>query len=68
MTFNEHFQRQVDSANCEGLPQDIRDGVLSDFDTMSQLGIDNDDDQNRFFLVRNHVPEIAHLIFKVKTQ
>ena len=66
MTFNEHFQRQVDSANCECLPQDIRDGVLSDFDTMSQLGIDNDEDQNRFFLVRNHVPEIAHLIFKVK--
>lgn len=66
MTFNEHFQRQVDSANCECLPQDIRDGVLSDFDTMSQLGIDNNDDQNRFFLVINHVPEIAHLIFKVK--
>jgi hypothetical protein len=66
MTFNEHFQRQVDSANCECLPQDIRDGVLSDFDTMSGLGIDNNDDQNRFFLVRNHVPEIAHLIFKVK--
>jgi hypothetical protein len=66
MTFNEHFQRQVDSANCECLPEDLRNGVLSDFDTMSQLGIDNDEDQNRFFLVRNHVPEIAHLIFKVK--
>jgi len=66
MTFNEHFQRQVDSANCECLPEDIRDGVMSDFKTMSQLGIDNDDDQNRFFLVRNHVPEIVHSVFKLK--
>lgn len=66
MTFNEHFKRQVDSANCEFLPNDIKDGVISDFKVMSQLGIDNDDDQNRFFLVRNHVPEIVHSIFKLK--
>ncbi|MCK9567723.1 hypothetical protein M0R72_02085 [Candidatus Pacearchaeota archaeon] len=66
MTFNEHFQHQVDSANCEFLPDDIKDGVMSDFRVMSQLGIDNDGDQNRFFLVRNHVPEIVHSIFKLK--
>jgi len=66
MTFNEHFQRQVDSANCELLPLDVLDGVRADFKAMSQLGIDNDDDQNRFFLVRNHVPEIVHSIFKIK--
>ena len=66
MTFNEHFQRQVDSANCEYLPADVRDGVFEDFKAMSQLGIDNDQDQNIFFLVRNHVPEIVHSIFKIK--
>lgn len=63
---NKHFQRQFDSANCSLLPADIRDEVRSDFEVMSHLGIDNDEDQNKFFLIRNHVPEIVHLIFNGK--
>lgn len=63
---NKHFQRQFDSANCSLLPADIRDGVRSDFEVMSHLGIENDEDQNKFFLIRNHVPEIVHLIFNGK--
>lgn len=66
MTFNEHFKRQIDSSNCKDLPEDILDDVKSDYKAMSQLGIDNDDDQNKFFLVRNHVPEIANSVFKIK--
>ena len=66
MTFNEHFQRQVDSANCELLPEEIKGGVISDFEAMTQLGIDNDNDQNIYFFVRNYVPEIALSIFKTK--
>lgn len=66
MIFNKHLQRQVDSANCEFLPEDILDGVHLDFKSMAQLGIDNDKDQNIYFLVRNHVPEIVYSIFKRK--
>jgi hypothetical protein len=61
MTFNEH-----DSANCEFLPDDVRDGVLADFKAMSQIGIENDEDQNRFFLVINQVPEIVRDVFHIK--
>jgi len=64
MTFNEHFQRQVDSANCALLPADVRDGVLSDFAAMSSLDINNDEDQNKYFLVSNYVPELSRSIFK----
>ncbi len=63
---NKHFKRQFDSANCSLLPEGVKNDVLSDFEMMSHLGIDNDEDQNRFFLVRNHVPEVLHLIFNSK--
>jgi hypothetical protein len=63
---NEHFKRQYDSANCALLPADVKDAVRADFEVMSHIGIDNDDDQNKFFLVRNHVPEVIHLIFNSK--
>lgn len=63
---NNHLKSQLDSNNCSLLPADVRDGVLADFEIMSHLGIDNDEDQNKFFLVRNHVPEVLNLIFKTK--
>jgi hypothetical protein len=63
---NEHFRRQYDSANCALLPADVKDAVRDDFEVMSHLGIDNDEDQNKFFLIRNHVPEVVHLIFNSK--
>ena len=63
MNLNKHFQRQLDSNNCSILPEDIKDSVLGDFQMMSSLGIDTDDEQNRFFIIRNNVPEIIHLVF-----
>lgn len=63
---NDHLQRQISSQVCEMLPPEVRDDVLADYQIMSHLGIDNDEDQNRFFLVRNHVPEIIHLVFNGK--
>lgn len=66
MTFNDHFQRQIDSANCTLLPADVRDGVLSDFQTMSGLDINSDEDQNQYFLVSNYVPELSRSVFKIK--
>ena len=63
MNLNKHFQRQWDSNNCCILPEDIKNSVLGDFQAMSGLGIDNDDEQNRFFILRNNVPEIIHLVF-----
>lgn len=65
MKMTSHLKSQFDSANCALLPNDVKDGVLADYQIMSHLGIDNDEDQNRFFMVLNHVPEIAHLIFNV---
>lgn len=66
MSLNKHFQNQLDSSNCEFLPEDIKNNVLSDFHTMSQLDIDNNADQNQFFMVRNHVQEIVNLVFNRK--
>lgn len=66
MQLNKYFQNQVDSNNCQFLPEDLKGRVLSDFNIMSMLGIDNDADQNKFFIIRNHVPEIANNIFKLK--
>ncbi len=63
---NDHLKNQLDSNNCSLLPEDVMDGVCADFEIMSHLGIDNDEDQNKFFLVRNHVPEVLNLIFKTK--
>lgn len=63
---NDHLKKQLDSNNCTFLPKDVKDGVLADFEIMSHLGINNDEDQNKFFMVRNHVPEILNLIFKIK--
>jgi hypothetical protein len=63
---NNHLKLQLDSNNCELLPNDVRGGVFADFEIMSHLGIDNDEDQNKFFLIRNHVPEILNLIFKTR--
>ena len=63
---NSYFQNQLDSSNCELLPQDIKDGVQADFIEMSYLGIDNEDDQGKFFLVQKHVPEICKSVFNVK--
>jgi len=60
---NDHFRKQFDSSNCQYLPDDIKDDVLSDFKVMSQMGVDNDEDQNKFFVIRNHVPEIIHSMF-----
>ena len=54
----------MDSANCEYLPDDIKEDVESDFEAMSYLGIDNDEDQNKYFMIRNHVPEIIFSVFK----
>ena len=66
LRLNKHFKRQFDSNNCALLPQEMKDDVLADFQIMSQLGIENDEDQNKYFLIRNHVPEILHLIFNSK--
>ncbi len=63
---NNHLKKQLDSNNCAFLPKDVMDGVNADFEIMSHLGIDNDEDQNKFFLVCNHVPEVLNLIFKTK--
>jgi hypothetical protein len=63
---NDHLKKQLDSNNCTFLPKDVKDGVLADFEIMSHLGIDNDENQNKFFMIRNHVPEILNLIFKIK--
>lgn len=65
-TMNDHLKSQFDSSNCSLLPQDVRDGVLADFEIMSHLGIDNDEDQGKFFLIRNHVPEVLNSMFKTK--
>lgn len=66
MIMNDHLKKQLDSNNCTFLPKNVKDGVLADFEIMSHLGIDNNEDQNKFFMVRNHVPEILNLIFKTK--
>ena len=63
---NKHFKSQFDSANCEFLPEDVRTSVNSDFELMSSVGIDNNKDQNRFFVIRNAVPEIIQKIFHSK--
>lgn len=66
MKLNDHFQRQFSSSIFNELPQEVKDDVLADYKIMSHLGIDNDEDQNRFFMVRNHVPEIIKLVFNGK--
>lgn len=63
---NNYLKNQIDSSNCTLLPDEIRSGVLSDYNTMSQIGIDNDEDQNKFFLVINSIPYIAKYIFNIQ--
>lgn len=58
MKFNTYFQKQFDSNNCELLPENIKKDILSDFENMSDLDIENEEDQRKFFLVRNLVPQI----------
>jgi len=63
---NKHFKKQFDSSNCSLLPKNIADSVRSDFEIMSSIGIDNDEDQNVFFHIRHHVPDIIRLVFNGK--
>ena len=66
MNLNKHFSKQFDSSNCSLLPNDLKESVKSDYELMSSLGIDNDADQNIFFLLKNHVPEILRNIFRAR--
>lgn len=66
MNLNNYLKTQIDSNNCAFLPKNVKDSVISDFEVMSHLGIDNDDDQYKFFLLLNNIPEILHLIFKIR--
>lgn len=62
---NKYFQNKLDNQNCGFLPEDLKEKVSDDFSAMSTLGIDNIEDQNRFLLIKRHVPEIS-LNFFVK--
>lgn len=62
---NEHLQKQLDSNYCSLLPDDVKKELESDYMTMSSIGIDNDEEQNKFLMVLNHIPEIAKSIFDI---
>jgi hypothetical protein len=60
---NKHFKKQLESSNNKFLPNSLLEQIVSEFLIMSYLNIDNDEDQNKFFLIRKHVPEIIFMIF-----
>lgn len=60
---NKHLQTQLDSSYCSLLPDDVKQDLESEYITMSSIGIDNNEDQNKFFMILNHVPQIAKSIF-----
>lgn len=61
---NNHLIKQIKSNNFSILPEEMQKEILFDFDIMNSLGIDNDKDQNIYFIVSNHVPELVFGIFK----
>jgi len=65
MKINQYFQKKLDNQNCGVLPDDLKEKISDDFSIMSLLGIDNIEDQNKFLLIKHHVPEIS-LNFFVK--
>lgn len=65
MMINKHLQNQLDSSYCSLLPDDIKKDLESEYLTMSSVGVENNEDQNKFLLILNHIPEIAKSIFDI---
>lgn len=63
MSHNNFLKNKFDSNNCSFLPDDIRQNIGRDFDIMSSIGVENEDDLNRFFLLKMHVPFICRDVF-----
>jgi len=62
---SKHLQNQLDSSYCDLLPDNIKKDLESEYMTMSSVGVDNDEDQNKFFMILNHVPQVAKSIFDI---
>lgn len=50
----------------DNLPNNIKDLISSDLDIMNKLGIDNEEDQNKFIFILNLIPQIIYKIYNRK--
>jgi hypothetical protein len=61
---NNFFKKKLDSDRFLLLPDDVKEKLISDFNLMSSLGIENEDDQRKFYYISLHTPRIIKDLFK----